>query len=145
MYVINLSRLYRNLKSAELSATRAEKENKMSFAAKHNKGSKFSVDTEGWSEYRDLKSLYKEDPEAVRPVYGFYINKKSQFGNAPVIICDGYYVNCPKHMLDDVMDILQCAEDIADINDGKVGFKVRTYEAKNYKNKKCYGVEFVDM
>ena len=98
----------------------------MSFAAKHNKGSKFSVDTEGWSEYRDLKSLYKEDPEAVRPVYGFYINKKSQFGNAPVIICDGYYVNCPKHMLDDVMDILQSAEDIADINDGKVGFKVRT-------------------
>ena len=78
-------------------------------------------------------------------MYVFYINKKSQLGNAPVIICDGYYVNCPKHMLDDVMDILQCAEDIADINDGKVGFKVRTYEAKNYKNKKCYGVEFVDM
>lgn len=117
----------------------------MSFANKHNKGSKFNIDTEGWSEYRDLKSLYKEDADAVRPVYGFYINRKSQYGDAPVIISDGYFVNCPKHMLDEVKEILADPADVADINAEKVGFKVRTYEAKNYKNRKCYGIEFVDL
>lgn len=118
----------------------------MSFASKYNKGSKFQIDTTGWEEYRDLKSLYKDNgAEAVYPIYGFYINKKSQYGDAPVIICDGYFVNCPKHLLDTVMDILADDNAIADINAEKVGFKIRTYEAKNYKNKKCYGVEFVDM
>lgn len=118
----------------------------MSFASKHNKGSKFNIDTEGWSEYRDLKSLYKEfDAETVYPLHGFYINRKSQFGLAPVIISDGYFVNCPAHMLEEVNSILADAEDIAAINAGKVGFKIRTYQAKNYKNKTCYSVEFVDM
>lgn len=117
----------------------------MSFAAKHNKGNKFAIDTDGWTEYRDLKSLYKEDPEAVRPVHGFYINTKSQFGNAPVIISDGYFVNCPQHMLSDVKEIMQDQEDIDEINGGKVGFKVRTYKATNYKNKICYGIDFVDL
>ena len=117
----------------------------MSFASKHNKGSKFNIDTEGWTEYRDLKTLYKENgAEFVYPLHGFYINKKSQFGHAPVIISDGYFVNCPAHMLDEVNSILADAEDIAAINNNSVGFKIRTYEAKNYKNKKCYSVEFVD-
>lgn len=118
----------------------------MSFAAKHNRGNVFLIDTEGWTEYRDLRSLYKEDgAEKVYPLHGFYINRKSQFGDAPVIICDGYFVNCPKHMLDEVKDIMRDPEDIAAINDGKVGFTIRTYEAKNYKNKKCYGITFVDV
>lgn len=117
----------------------------MSFAAKHNRGNKFNIDTEGWTEYRDLKSLYKEDKDAVRPVHGFYINTKSQYGDAPVIISDGYYVNCPKHMLSEVKEILQDQEDIDAINAGKVGFTIRTYKAANYKNKTCYGIDFVDM
>ena len=118
----------------------------MSFASKHNKGSKFNIDTEGWSEYRDLKSLYKENgAEHVYPIHGFYINRKSQFGDAPVIICDGYFVNCPKHMLEEVYSILASEEDIEAINGGYVGFTIRTYEAKNYKNKKCYSIEFVDV
>ena len=37
------------------------------------------------------------------------------------------------------------AEDVEAINAGLVGFTIRTYEAKNYKNKKCYGITFVDM
>lgn len=116
------------------------------FAAKHNKGSKFNIDTEGWTEYRDMKSLFKENgPDTVYPIHGFYINKKSQFGLAPVIISDGYFVNCPQHMLDDVREILSDQEDIDAINAGAVGFKVREYLAKNYKNKKCYSAEFVDL
>lgn len=118
----------------------------MSFASKYNKGNKFAIDTEGWSEYRDLKSLYKENgDDFIYPIHGFYINRKSQFGDAPVIICDGYFVNCPKHLLDTVYDILASEEAIADINAGKAGFRIRTYEAKNYKNKKCYSIEFVDV
>lgn len=118
----------------------------MSFAAKHNKGSVFNIDTEGWEEFRDLKSLLKDNgPDEVYAVHGFYINRKSQFGDAPVIISDGYFVNCPRHMLEEVNAIMTDKEDIDAINNGLVGFKVRTYEAKNYNNRKCYGVEFVDL
>lgn len=119
----------------------------MSFASKYNKvSSVFNVDTEGWTEYLDLEQLLKTNgPEKVYPVLGFYINRKSQYGDAPVIICDGYYVNAPRHMLKDVIEIMGDAEAIEDINNGLVAFKVRTYEAKNYNNKLCYGVEFIDV
>lgn len=119
----------------------------MSFASKYNKGGNvFNIDTEGWTEYRDLKSLLKENgPDKEYPVHGFYINRKSQYGDAPVIISDGFYVNAPRHMLDDVIKIMGDAEAIDAVNNGLVAFKVRTYEAKNYNNKKCYGVEFVDV
>lgn len=118
----------------------------MSFASRFNKGAKlFQIDTEGWSEYRDLKSLYKEDPEAVYPVWGFYINKKSQYGDSPVIISDGFYINAPKHMLETVREIMADAAAVAAINDGAVGCKVEQYKAKNYKNKVCYSPVFVDI
>lgn len=117
----------------------------MSFANKYNKnGRVFSIDTEGWTDYVGLSDLYEKDKEAVYPVHGFYINRKSKFGPRPTLISDGYFVNLPSHMLDDVVDIMGDPEAVADIEAGKVGFKVRTYTSKTY-NKECFGVEFVDV
>ena len=48
----------------------------MSFATRHGKGNKFNVNTDGF-EYRKLEDLYKEDPDAIWPIQGIYINGAS--------------------------------------------------------------------
>lgn len=117
----------------------------MSFANRHNRQGKiFDVETDGWTEYAGLSDLYEKDPARIYPVKGFYINTKSKFGDRPTMICDGFFVNLPEHMLDDVRAIMSTQEDIDAINDGKVAFRVRPYISKTY-NKECYGVEFIDV
>lgn len=118
----------------------------MGFANRHNKGNKFAVDTNGWTEYRNLADMLAEDGEGViYPLQGFYINRKSKFNAAPVAMCDGYFVNLPAHLLADFENILDSDEDVATINAGAVGFKVRTYLASKYGDKVCYSIEFVDV
>ena len=99
----------------------------MSFASRHNKGSKFNVNTEGF-EYRSLEELYKEDPAAIWRIQGIYINKKSKYGDAPVAICEKFFANLPSHLLDECLGILASDEDVSDIKAGAVGFSVYTYE-----------------
>ena len=117
----------------------------MSFAGKYNKSGKvFSVDTDGWDVYKSLADLFENDPLKIYPVRGFYINNKSKFGPRPTMISDGFFVNLPEHMLDDVRTIMTNPEDVATIDAGKVAFRVRTYTSKAY-NKECFGVEFLDV
>lgn len=118
----------------------------MGFAARHSKGSVFQCNTEGFK-YFKLEELYKADgPETVYPVQGLYINKKSEYGYAPVAICDEFFVNFPQHMLDDCEAILKDENDIEDIKAGKVGFMIETYEKEvGKKSKTCYGVRWCDI
>ena len=118
----------------------------MSFAARHSKGSVFQCDTEGFT-YKSLKELYDMfGDEMVYPIQGFYINRKSEFGDAPVAICEEYFVNFPQHMLDEVMEIMKTEEDVDDIKAGKVGFTIYQYEKElGKKTKTCYGVRWVDV
>ena len=118
----------------------------MSFAARHNKGSVFSCDTEGF-EYKSLKDLYEENGSAeVYPIQGLYINRKSEYGNAPVAICLEYFVNLPQHMTDEVEMILKTIEDIEAIRAGKVGFTIDQYtKTIGKKEKTCHGIKWVDI
>lgn len=118
----------------------------MGFAARHQKGAIFQCDTEGF-EYKALKDLYKENGEDfIYHLQGLYINKKSEYGDSPVAICDEYFVNLPAHMLDECVEIMKSQEDIDDIKNGKVGFVIDPYEKKvGNKTKTCYGVKWFDM
>ena len=118
----------------------------MSFAARHSKGSVFQCDTDGFT-YKSLKELFGMfGDKMVYPIQGLYINRKSDYGDAPVAICEEYFVNFPQHMLDDVLDIMKTEEDIEDIKAGKVGFMIYQYEKEIGKNKKtCYGVKWCDI
>ena len=119
----------------------------MAFAARHNKGAIFQCNTEGF-EYFDLANLYAGDGDSeVYPIQGLYINKKSEYGEAPVAILLDKFVNFPQHMTDECKEILKSEEDIADIKAGLVGFKIEPYESdkKKGKDKTCYGVKWVDL
>ena len=116
----------------------------MSFAAKHNKGAiDWGVNTEGYS-YISRAEAYKEKPEAVHTVKGLYINTKGNFGDHPVAICDGYFIDLPENLLDDVKAILKDEEDINNIKAGKVGFKIEEYQSEKFK-KTCYGIRWSDI
>lgn len=116
----------------------------MSFANKYNKGRKFSFDTTGLG-YVSMHDLYNMNgADKVYTLRGIYINRKSMYGDTPVFACSEGLVNAPKHLLDTVSEILESAEDIQAINDGRVGFKVYTYTNEKI-NKACYGISFVDI
>ena len=117
----------------------------MSFAARHQKGSLFDCNTEGF-EYKKLSELYAEEPDHEHQLQGLYINRKSQYGDAPVAITTDFFVNLPEYMLEEVQEILRSSEDVADIKAGKVGFKVETYEKQVGKQTKtCYGIRWIDI
>lgn len=116
----------------------------MGFAAKHNRGGiDWEVNTEGF-EFVNRANAYKEEPDAVHTVKGLYINKKGNFGDHPVAICDGYFLDLPENLLDDVKEILHSEEDIQEIKSGKVGFKIEEYQSEKFK-KTCYGIRWVDI
>lgn len=118
----------------------------MSIAAKYNRGKLFNVNTEGY-EYKGLEELFKENGSDYEyAVRGIYINHKSQFGDAPVAICDGFFANLPQYLLDDAMDMMRDQEAIDAMNAGTFGFTIEPYEKEvGKKTKTCYGVHWIDL
>ena len=123
----------------------------MSFASKHNKGAvDWGIDTKNF-EYFKLEDLYNMDQGIDDPIElkGLFITsgEKSEYGKSIVAILADKLVNLPQHMLDDVQDILQSDEDVADIKSGKVGFYIRTYQSdkKKGKDKTCYSITWTDL
>lgn len=117
----------------------------MSIASKYNKGSAFTYQAPKDTPFTTLESLYQTDGEGtVYPLHSMYINNKSKYGDTPVAITDGYFVNLPRHMLDTVRDMMADMELIAAVNDGHVGFTVRPY-VRNGDNKPLYSVTWLDI
>ena len=116
----------------------------MSFASRFNKSRKFSINTTGFA-YKSLEDLFNENgSDTVYTVYAVYINTKSKYGDSPVVATADYFVNFPKHMIESAHKILSDADAIADINAGKVGFKIYPYYSIN-NNRDCFGVDWVDV
>lgn len=120
----------------------------MSFANRHNKGKQFTnVPDYGESPvFKTLKDLFTANGEAAKyRFHGYYVNTKGNYGDAPAAYLDSCICNFPTHMLADMKEFTE--EDLNDINAGKVGFTIETYEKimKNGSKKTCYGVNWVDM
>lgn len=118
----------------------------MSFASRHSKGAIFNCNTEGF-EYYKLSTLYEMNgSDQEYQVQGLYINKKSEYGDAPVAITLDCFVNLPEYMLSECQEILRSSDDIEDIKAGKVGFKIEEYEKEiGKKTKTCYGIRWIDI
>lgn len=113
----------------------------MSFASRHaHKGPLFTYRLpEGETTYIRLKDLEKGKKYEIK---GFYINKSSQFGEAPALIMRDCVVNLPRHLLSDVRDIMASQDDVDAVNAGTAGFVVT--EVSNDKGK-FLSVEWVDL
>lgn len=98
---------------------------------KFNKGSKFNARANKDSVYKSLKELGASDKIYI--VRNLYINKKSKYGDAPVVLIDDCktLVNLPKHLLKTVEEMREDLEVVDAINNGEVGFSVYEYDSKN--------------
>lgn len=117
----------------------------MSIASKYNKGSAFTYQAPEDVPFISLEKLFHTGGEGVvYPLHSLYINNKSKYGDAPVAITDGYFVNLPRHMLDTVREMMGDMELIAAVNGGHVGFTVRPY-VRTGDNKPLYSVTWLDI
>lgn len=120
----------------------------MSFASKHKKGGiQWDIDTKDF-EYFKLEDLFKKDPEGTAyNLRGVFINKnKSEkdlkdYGASVVGILSDKLINLPNHMEEEVRDIMNDEEDVADIRAGKVWFRIRSYESHG---KTCYSPDWLE-
>ena len=114
------------------------------FTQKYNRTRKFNVDTTNFN-YESLVDLYNDNgKDAIYPLTAVYINTKSKFGEAPIFASVSFFVNAPSYMLDITRNILEDENAIADINAGKVGFKIYVYKNERF-NRDCFGIAFVDI
>ena len=96
--------------------------------------------------YRTLQGLFEDDSNLIHPVRSIYINTKSKFGDAPVVVSDGYNINLPKHMAATVTEMLQDQEAMVLIRAGKVGIKVYEYtNEEEFPGEKFYGATFEEI
>ena len=121
----------------------------MTFASKYNSTSSSNMFTFKQIEnapYVKCKQLYDEGyREGVKTfvILGTFVNEASRYGRSAALICDGFYISLPEHMIKKVDEILQDPEAIADINARKVGGYIYKYQNRNGGD--SYSVTFVDL
>ena len=106
----------------------------------------FSKYNRAGQEYKTLGGLFEEMPDIIHPIRSIYINTKSKFGDAPVVVSDGYNINLPKHMTATVSEMLQDPEAMALIRAGKVGLSVYEYSnEEEFPGETFYGATFEEI
>lgn len=122
---------------------------------KYNKGGKFDINTANLP-YVTLKRLYTDNGEdGVYAIGAIFINKKSKFGEAPVVpimdmdaetgeIKAVALCNLPRHLLEICVEMMRDDEAVDAIKAYKVGFTIRKYHSNVY-NTDAYSVDWVDL
>ena len=106
----------------------------------------FSKYNRAGQEYKTLEGLYLEKPDFKHPVRSIYINTKSKFGDAPVVVSDGYNINLPKHMAATVSEMIEDPEAMALIRAGKVAISIYTYtNEEDFPGETFYGATFEEI
>ena len=115
----------------------------MDILSKYNRKPMFIYDNEKEREYINLQTLFTTfGKDKVYTVHALFINTKSRFGEAPLIVTEDYMVNAPKHLLDTVKAMMDDKDVVNLINERKVGFKIYSYHGRNGKG---YSVESVHV
>lgn len=60
-------------------------------------------------------------------VNGLYISKKSKYGQHGIIVSSDFSISAPKHLTDEIIEILKTPEDIKAINNNEVYFMIYEY------------------
>lgn len=106
----------------------------MGFAKTHTKGAKFSINTEGF-EFRKISEFPLEKEMIVR---GAFISKGGKYGNSPAIILDDCIMNAPRHMQEDIEDLLASEEAIEQVEAGLLAISIYEYEDNNGKTQRSF-------
>lgn len=129
--------------SNQVTRPEENKQVKGGLFGKLNKQNVFDIDTKNYK-WVKLEELYNTDPTKKYVLQGVFTSKKSKFGTEPVAIIQGFLVNLPRHLLDDVNNILDNDDMIGAIKQGKAGFEIYSYHSTTY-NKDAYSINWLDM
>lgn len=119
-----------------------------SFASRHKKGGiQWGIDTTDF-EYFKLQDLYEKDgADTTYQLLGVFINSNKtekelkEYGPSVVGILGDKLINLPGHMAEEVREIMNSEEDVADIKAGNVWFKIRSYESHG---KTCFSPDWLE-
>lgn len=121
----------------------------MSFANRHTKATSniFTYQQAEDATFCKCKELYDhgytEEKGRHVTVRGCFVNESGKFGPSAALICEGFNVNLPSHMVNEIKDIMASPEDVADINAGRVG--AYAYEYTNSRGGKSYSIRWTDL
>lgn len=108
-----------------------------------NKRSLFEYDNEIERDYCKLADLVEcNGIDAIYTVEALFINTKSKFGSAPVLVTSQWLVNAPSHLTQTVQQMINTPEIVSMVNARKVGFKIYQY---TNNNNVYYSVEWVEV
>lgn len=114
-------------------------------ALAYNKGTHFTnVKFDGSLAFLKIDDVYKQSPDSVYVLNGLFINTKSKYGARPYLATPDFFMDLPSHMLETVEAMIADPDVVGEINGGKVGFQIRTYQSKQF-NRECYSIVFVEL
>lgn len=96
-------------------------------------------------EFLSLHDLYNQNgKEYIYQLTALFINKKSRYGDSPVVVTNEFLVNAPNHLTETVKAMIADGELVDAVNNGEIGFKIYTYTTKKY-NGNFYGIEWTEI
>lgn len=108
-----------------------------------NKRNQFQYDNELDRDYCKLSELVDcNGTDAIYIVEALFINTKSRYGDAPVLVTSQWLVNAPAHLTDTVRQMIATPEIVDAINARQVAFKVYQYISNN---RICFSVEWLTV
>lgn len=116
----------------------------MSLLSKYQDNQKplFNYNNEKLRSFLNLRELNERFPKQTFVIHAFFINKKSKYGESPVVVIDDYSVNLPQHLTDTVKAMLQDVPLIEAINQRKIAFTIYEYNGKHGTG---YSVNWVEL
>lgn len=118
----------------------------MSFA-KRNTLPKFTFQTPTTHEFCKLSDLAIQDAEdqvedRVYILRSLILNDQGDYGDVFVGVTDDHKINLPGHLTRMLKTITRSERDVAEINAGKVGFKIEPYENEHGTH---FTIKWVDV
>ena len=115
----------------------------MSISNYNNKGNTFTFKAGADFQYFKLKDFPQMiDQNVGKKIRGFFISH-GRYGEGAVLVTDDCYINLPAHMTHKVKMIIEDPETIQQINEGRAGFQIYSFDNSN--GGKSYSVRFIDM
>lgn len=110
--------------------------------SKYNKGVMFEYDNEQERTFLKLSELFNQSQQKTHTLHALFINTKSQYGDEPVAVIEGHYINLPRHLLDTVKEMREDDDFVYLVNQRKVGMEIYQYQSKHGL---AYSVNWVEV
>lgn len=106
---------------------------------------RFDYEIPATHEFASLHDLFNQHgADKVHLIKAMFINKKSRYGDSPILVTENELVNAPNHLTETVKAMIADGELVDAVNANRIGFKIYTYKTKKY-NGTFYGIQWEEL